>query len=100
MMISRVIGNIVSVAKVEQLKPAKLYLVENYSYLLEPNGKYDIAIDSIGAGIGDYVLTCGGSAARMSDFTKTMPSDCTIIARIDNFEKFKSELNEDSGINK
>ncbi len=98
MIIARVIGNVVSVAKVNELRPAELYVVEFYNYALEPAGKYEIAIDSIGVGIGDYVLTCSGSAARMSEFTKKMPSDTTIMARIDNFELLKKEMKVDSAL--
>lgn len=92
MYIGRVVGNIVSVAKIEQLDSARLFLVEQYNSKLEPNGKFEVSIDAIGIGIGDYVLVCGGSAGRMPEITSKMPADSTIMARIDDFKKFKKEL--------
>jgi microcompartment protein CcmK/EutM len=95
MYIGRVIGNIVSVAKIEQLNSAKLFIVEYFNSRLEPAGKYEISFDAIGIGIGDYVLVCGGSAGRMPALTSKMPADSTIMARIDDFKKFRKEYFED-----
>lgn len=90
MLIGKVIGNVVSTAKVNELKPVKLYVLQIYDFQLEPSEKYEIAVDSIGAAIGDYVLYCGGSAARLSQLTMTgIPTDMTIIARIDDFKELK-----------
>jgi len=91
MYIGRIIGNVVSIAKIKELDSARLYVVEHFSSKLEPEGKYDICIDAVGIGIGDYVLVCSGSAARMPVLTSKMPADCTIMARIDDFKKFKEE---------
>jgi len=91
MYIGKVIGNVVSVAKIKELDSARLYVVERYNYKLELEDKYDICIDAIGIGIGDYVLVCNGSAARMPVLTSKMPADSTIMARIDDFKKFKEE---------
>ena len=86
MLIGKVIGNIVSVAKVPELLSMKLYILRVYDYELKPTEKFEVATDSIGAGMGDYVLYCGGSAARMTELTKSgVPTDITIIARIDSF---------------
>ena len=91
MYIGRIVGNVVAVAKVEQLNSARLFLVEQYDFKLEPSGKYEVSVDAIGIGIGDYVLICGGSAGRMPELTSKMPADSTIMARIDDFKKFKEE---------
>jgi microcompartment protein CcmK/EutM len=91
MLIGKVIGNIVSVAKVEELKPFKLYILQVYDYEFKPLEKFEVAVDAIGAGIGDYVLYCGGSAARMTALTMSgIPTDITIIARIDSFDELKN----------
>jgi len=92
MLIGKVIGNIVSTAKVDELKSIKLYILQVYNYKLEPTEKYEVAVDSIGAGIGDYVLYCGGSAARLTELTKAgVPTDISIIARIDSFNELKND---------
>ena len=90
MLIGKVIGNVVSVAKVLELEPVKLYILQVYDYEFKPIEKYEVAVDGVGAGIGDYVLYCGGSAARMAELTKSgVPTDITIIARIDSFDELK-----------
>jgi microcompartment protein CcmK/EutM len=92
MLIGKVIGNVVSTAKVAELKSVKLYVLQVQNYKLEPMEKYEVAVDGIGAGIGDYVLYCGGSAARLSELTKSgIPTDITVIARIDSFDELKSK---------
>ncbi len=94
MFIGRVIGNIVSTAKRDELQAAKLFIVEVYNDKLEPTGKYEVSFDAIGIGLGDYVLVCGGSAARMPETTSKMPADSSIMARIDDFKKLKKEFEE------
>ena len=90
MFIGKVIGNVVSSAKVPELLSLKLYVLRVYDYELNPTDRFEVATDSIGAGIGDYVLYCGGSAARMTELTKSgIPTDITIIARIDSFDELK-----------
>jgi carbon dioxide concentrating mechanism protein CcmL len=91
MLIGKVIGNVVSVAKVLELEPVKLYILQVYDYEFKPIEKYEVAVDGVGAGIGDYVLYCGGSAARMAALTRSagVPTDITIIARIDSFDELK-----------
>jgi len=91
MLIGKVIGNVVSIAKVSELDSVKLYILQTYDYEYKPIEKFDVAVDAIGVGIGDYVIYCGGSAARMSELTKSgIPSDITIIARIDSFDELKN----------
>lgn len=91
MLIGKVIGNVVSTAKVPELMSVKLYVLQVYDYNLNPIEKFEVAVDGVGAGIGDYVLYCGGSAARLSELTKSgVPTDITIIARIDSFDELKN----------
>lgn len=90
MLIGKVIGNVVSIAKVSELESVKLYILQVYDYEFKPMEKFEVAVDGIGAGIGDYVLYCGGSAARMAKLTKSkIPTDITIIARIDSFDELR-----------
>ncbi len=90
MLIGKVVGNIVSSAKVSGLKSAKLYILQVYDYSLSPTERYEVVIDGVGAGIGDYVLYCGGSAARLLTLTETgIPTDMAIVARIDDFNELK-----------
>ena len=83
MQMGRVIGNIISVSKVDEIRSLKLYIVRILSSDFKPLDKFVIAVDAIGVSFNDYVLISKGSASRMTKVTKDMPVDASIIARID-----------------
>ncbi|MBR4029936.1 MAG: EutN/CcmL family microcompartment protein [Clostridia bacterium] len=78
MLVGKVTGSIVSTRKNENLVGSKFMIVE----ALEDNKKI-IAVDNIGAGIGEYVLVALGSAARVGCDLETAPVDATIVGIID-----------------
>ena len=63
MQIARVVGNVVSTIKNESLKGRKFLIVQNLTEKLEPTGKPLVALDAIGAGIGELVFWCRGKEA-------------------------------------
>ena len=68
---------------------SKLLVVEAYNAAapgeagLRPTGRVLVAVDSLGAGIGEYVLVTQGSSARLTAQTKSMPVDAVVIGIID-----------------
>ena len=70
MEIGKVVGNIVSVAKIDELKPVKLFLIQLLEKDYKPSNDYIVAIDLIGLGYGDYVIITQGSGSRFTDVTK------------------------------
>ncbi len=65
MYIGRVFGTVVATIKHETFANRKLLLVERLSPEGEPDQKYDIAIDVVQAGVGDWVLVLDeGNSAR------------------------------------
>ncbi len=46
-----------------------------------------VAVDSVGASPGDWVLCVGSSAAREAAGSKEYPSDLTIVGIIDNWSE-------------
>ena len=58
-----------------------------------------VAFDTVDAGVGEIVMTVGGSSSRQTAITENKPSDQSIIAVIDSidlegkriFEKFPAE---------
>ncbi len=42
-----------------------------------------MAVDTVGAGEGEYVLITQGSSARLTPETKNLPIDCVIIGIVD-----------------
>ena len=45
-----------------------------------------IAVDAVGAGVGEVVLYASGSSARQTTITQNRPVDATIMAIVDTFE--------------
>ena len=77
-----VIGNIVSTRKQESLVGSKFMEVEIMKNG-ELTGEYIIAVDSVGAGIGEEVLLTTGSSARLALSHPNVPTDAVIVGIID-----------------
>jgi ethanolamine utilization protein EutN len=75
-------GNIVSTRKQDSLVGSKFMEVQ-----LVENGKctdkYIVAIDSVGAGIGETVLITLGSSARLALNNTQAPADAVIVGIVD-----------------
>jgi len=48
-----------------------------------PTGRTFIAVDTLGAGEGQFVLITQGSSARLTPETKTLPIDAVVIGLVD-----------------
>ena len=83
MQIARVIGTVVSTVKNEALEGRKLLIVETLDAVLKPKGKPTIALDAVGAGVGELVFWCRGKEASFPFKRDSTPTDCTIIGIID-----------------
>jgi len=86
MLIARVIGTTVATIKDEKLTGRKLLIVRQTDEFGTASGKPFVAIDSVGAGAGELVLTAAGSSARQTTVTKDTPVDAVIMAIIDSLE--------------
>ena len=89
MFVAKVTGSLVSTQKVDSMVGYKLLVVEPYRLDVEKRdqlittGRTFIAVDTLGSGVGDYVLITQGSSARMTPETKTMPIDTVIVGIVD-----------------
>jgi len=86
MRLGKVIGTVVATQKNERLRGTKLLIVEDVNLSGQPMGSFLVAVDAVGAGTGEVVLTCAGSSARLTDVTKDAPVDGTIIAIVETVE--------------
>lgn len=86
MLIARVIGTTVATVKDEKLMGRKLLIVRQTDERGIESGKPFVAIDAVGAGVGELVLTAAGSSARQTTVTKDTPVDAVIMAVIDSLE--------------
>lgn len=83
MQLGKIVGTIVSTQKDTKLEGLKFHIVKATDYDGKPNGGFLIAVDAMGAGIGELVLTASGSAARLTPITKDRPVDAVIMAIVD-----------------
>ncbi len=82
MIIGKVVGSIFSTRKSEKLVGNKFMIVEPVE-AMRGGGERLIAIDIIGAGIGEYVMVAQGSAARIGCDMADAPVDAAIVGIID-----------------
>lgn len=78
MIIGKVVGSVVSTRKNENLVGSKFMIIEP-----QDGGKTFVAVDNVGAGIGENVLVATGSAARIGCGHNTAPIDAAIVGIID-----------------
>jgi ethanolamine utilization protein EutN len=84
MQIGRVVGTVVSTQKNRKLEGAKLMLVQILTLEDQPRGPAVLAIDSVGAGVGEKVLlVIEGKAAGDALGRKAAAVDAAIIGIVD-----------------
>ena len=96
MFIAKVTGSLVATQKVETMVGHKLLIVEPYRLeakqrkSIVTTGRTFVAVDTLGAGEGDYVLLTQGSSARMTPETKHLPIDAVVVGIVDKVHVVKS----------
>ena len=91
MLIGKVAGSVVSTRKSDNLIGNKFMIVDVLEHM-QTGAKQIIAIDKIGAGIGDYVLVAQGSAARVGSGMPDAPIDAAIVGIIDDGTGLEEKL--------
>jgi ethanolamine utilization protein EutN len=87
MILARVIGTVVCTQKDERLNGVKLQVVEPVAMSNQKaDGKPLVAIDTVGAGLGEVVLVVSGSSARQTNTTVNTPVDAVIMAIVDSID--------------
>lgn len=83
MQMAKVRGTVVSTQKEPSLRGSKLLLLQ----LLDEEGRplpgYEVAADTVGAGVDEWVLVSRGSAARQIPGNENRPLDALVVAIID-----------------
>ena len=89
MFVALVTGSVVATQKTESMTGHKLLVVEPYRLdeksrdRLVSTGRTFIAVDTLGAGEGQFVLVTQGSSARLTPETKSLPIDAVVIGLVD-----------------
>lgn len=86
MLMGKVMGTVVSTRKEQELDGLKLLVLRGMDLEGKVTGPVVVAVDAVGAGVGEVVLYCSGSSARQTKVTKDRPVDATIMAIVDQLE--------------
>lgn len=80
MLLGKVVGSVVSTRKNENLIGNKFLIIQPLEGM---QGERLVAIDNVGAGIGETVLVACGSAARIGCNMENAPIDAAIVGIVD-----------------
>lgn len=86
MILARVIGTVWATRKDERLHGLKFQIVRPVDLNYKDREGYIVAIDAVGAGVGEVVMVVQGSCARQTKTTENKPVDATIMAIIDKLD--------------
>lgn len=87
MLIAKVIGTLVATRKHERLVGSKIQIVQPLDHKgVAPRGDPFIAVDAVGAGVGELVFVVRGSGARRAVNDNDCPVDATIVGIIDHID--------------
>ncbi len=86
MILGKVIGTVWATRKDENLTGMKFLIVRHVDLDYRLKDQYVVAVDSVGAGVGEVVLVASGSSARQTDVTKNKPVDAVIMAIVDKLD--------------
>ena len=85
MQLARVIGDVVASRKDENLTGIKLLIVQPLTPEREPAGRPLVAVDAVGAGIGEEVFFVRGKEASFPFYPAEPPVDAGIVGIVDHW---------------
>jgi ethanolamine utilization protein EutN len=91
MQLARVIGDVVATRKDEQLSGIKLLIVQPLSPDHQPVGKPLVAVDAVGAGVGEEVFFVRGKEASFPFYPAEPPVDAGIVGIVDHWDVEEGE---------
>ena len=86
MQLAKVIGEIVSTMKDANLAGLTLLLLQPLSADGTPSGRTLVALDSVGAGVGENVFFVRGREAAFPFYPAEPPTDAAIVGIVDHWD--------------
>ena len=86
MLIGKVVGTVVATRRNARFEGLSLRLVRRVEVDLSEHSGVALAVDTVGSGVGDYVLYATGSSARQTEATNKRPVDAVIMAIVDRWD--------------
>jgi ethanolamine utilization protein EutN len=85
MQLARVIGDVVATRKEPAFEGIALLLVQPLSTDGQPVGRPLIAVDAVGAGVGEHVFFVRGKEASFPWYPAEVPADAGIVGIVDHW---------------
>jgi microcompartment protein CcmK/EutM len=86
MLLGKVVGTLVATRKDEKMEGLKFLVVRQINVEGQDASNYVVAVDAVGAGVGEVVMYASGSSARQTKVTDQRPCDAVIMAIVDTWE--------------
>jgi microcompartment protein CcmK/EutM len=84
--LAKVLGTVVATEKDSKLQGFKFLMLGLWGHDNKPAGGSVVAVDAVGAGVGEMVLFASGSSARQTAATDNKPVDAVVMAIVDSWE--------------
>jgi ethanolamine utilization protein EutN len=86
MQLALVIGEVVATIKDTNLEGTKLLVLQPIATSGEPSGRTLVALDSVGAGVGEHVFFVRGREAAFPFYPLEPPTDASIVGIVDRWD--------------
>jgi ethanolamine utilization protein EutN len=86
MYLGEVRGTVVATVKYEGLEGTKLLLVQPVDSTRRPVGSLEVAVDTVQAGVGDFVYLVGSREAALALDPSFVPVDAAIVGIVDDVD--------------
>ena len=86
MLLGRVTGTVVASQKEPLMEGLTFLLVRQLGVDNREGQGYVVAVDAVGAGVGEVVMYASGSSARQTGVTQNRPCDAVVMAIVDTWE--------------
>lgn len=86
MHLGRVAGTLVASRKEALMEGMTFLVVRQLDAENAETGGYVVAVDAVGAGVGEVVLYASGSSARQTEYTRDRPVDAVVMAIVDSWD--------------
>ena len=86
MQLARVLGEVVATVKDSNLVGSTLLVLQPMAADGSPAGRTLVALDSVGAGVGEHVFFVRGREAAFPFYPAEPPTDATIVGIIDQLD--------------
>jgi len=86
MQVARVVGDVVATIKDAALHGHKLLILQPVSLDREPVGRQLVALDAVGAGVGEHVFFVRGREATFPFYPLEPPADACVVGIVDHWD--------------